>query len=107
MDEKDLEKMYEEQKKPLEEPVEKAKIVQLVTHKKSRERTEESILTQIDYNKPVSTVFCVQNFEQGVMTGACFFNTQAKAQAVADMGNAKYAEMKVKFEMKVVSYPIF
>lgn len=79
----------------------------LQKNKKSSARSDKSIALSIDYKKPVATIFCVQNYEQGVLTGVCFYNSQAKAKYIADLGNEKYAELKVQMEMKVISYPVF
>lgn len=66
-----------------------------------------AVMTELDTEKVAFHVCGVQLWENGVMKGTSLYSSVFKARKIRDILNAKFAELKVKHEAKIVNYPVY
>lgn len=69
--------------------------------------TAKAITDTIQTEKPEFTVCGVQLIENGVLQGTSLYSTIVKARKIRDVLNARFAELQVKHEAKILNYPVY
>jgi hypothetical protein len=69
--------------------------------------TNKVIEQILNTEKPEFYVSGVQMVINGKIEGTSLYSTMPKARLVRDTLNKKYAELKVKYEAKIIQYPVF
>jgi hypothetical protein len=71
------------------------------------EPTIDSEANAIIPTEPNHYVVGVQIWEHGVITGVALYRKMVDARKVKEILNAKYAELNVKHEAKLIEYPVY
>lgn len=61
----------------------------------------------LNTERPVFSVCGVQLWENGAIVGVSLYSTIHKAKTIRNILNAKFAELNVKHEAKIINYPVF
>jgi len=69
--------------------------------------TAKAITDTIQTEKPEFTVCGVQLIENGQLQGTSLYSTIVKARKIRDVLNARFAELQVKHEAKILQYPVY
>jgi hypothetical protein len=69
--------------------------------------TTEAITTALETEKVAFFVTGVQLTEDGKNVGTSLYTTVFKARKIRDILNAKFAELKVNHEAKLINYPVY